>query len=576
MESASKILDDKMEANREVTSGVQKTLCNDDATNGSDLLPSIPSQPQLPQTHGWIAEEANESSQPQSPHEENEKSSKDLEETTTRVTITPINRLPFEILGLIFMIHVWGHDRTPWILAHVSRTWRAAAFMTKTLWTCILVAPPNWKLLASSRRDLSRQEVCYKTGQFNRALSRADGAPLDLKVIDFLQTLGNRRSSAETRTRKDFPSINDMSPGKNSVKVPVRALNVDTSVCKTKLDVERFTFYTLDSLMLRGEQPKLIDKVVAETRGMRTLNVPSTTMQKLSKCTWWETLEEFSIIGPFPFDELKALKSALSNCKTLKTLEFVDGASAWHQLEAESGKVPLPSLKRLKLHSLSVFWPVECPDITHLALIMPCNSGTLARRSIRLPHLVELRVVTSPSGDNIWVFDAPSLYRLVLQSGWGKTSNAHLLQNMWPSSTSTTSSPSTVEPVASGIEPRVFELQHTEINEELLANALKERPLLEEFSAVGLPISQVFFDALNVDATVPVEQHIDAEETTSWTPLSMLKRLVIDNNHHPNQQSRREELEGSITTWLKARVNAQLPLERMAIRYPNEEHWTEF
>lgn len=203
-----------MEANREVTSGVQKTLCNDDATNGSDLLPSIPSQPQLPQTHGWIAEEANESSQPQSPHEENEKSSKDLEETTTRVTITPINRLPFEILGLIFMIHVWGHDRTPWILAHVSRTWRAAAFMTKTLWTCILVAPPNWKLLASSRRDLSRQEVCYKTGQFNRALSRADGAPLDLKVIDFLQTLGNRRSSAETRTRKDFPSINDMSPGK--------------------------------------------------------------------------------------------------------------------------------------------------------------------------------------------------------------------------------------------------------------------------------------------------------------------------------------------------------------------------
>ncbi|KIM25010.1 hypothetical protein M408DRAFT_56007, partial [Serendipita vermifera MAFF 305830] len=102
-----------------------------------------PSQSQLLQTRSLIAEKATKLSQLQALYEKNKKALEELETRIqaakqdlfdTQAKIAPVNRVPAEILGLIFTIHVWEHDSSPWVLAHVSRIWRASALMTKGLW----------------------------------------------------------------------------------------------------------------------------------------------------------------------------------------------------------------------------------------------------------------------------------------------------------------------------------------------------------------------------------------------------------------------------------------------------------
>lgn len=489
----------------------------------------------------------------------------------TRAAIGSVHRVPAEVLGLIFMIHVWENDNSPWLPAHVSRAWRAAALMTKHLWACIFIAPPNWSNLASPRHSLGSREICFQLGQFMRALKRANGAPLDLKIGP---TPMRRHSYRDPNGSHELISLVELAQGEQSAKVYVQALEMKSRPVLDRRYLECFTFYNLEVLRVYGSQPDVMEKVVAETRHVLKLNVSATSMHMLKNCVWWETLEDLSIPDSLDFEEAKVVRSVLLRCKALKTLSLNNGMHIWDLLDNKSKIIRLRSLKSLKLHSFSIFLPAECPNITHLELHMPTGArdltgaSILAPRSIRLPYLTELKIITPYYEDTLCVFDVPALHRLVLQGMRGKVVDANLIQNIWPRSTSSFLTSGTL---MGGIEPHVFELRYTEIDEELLVHILMERPLLEEFSAVGITITRLFFDV-----AMSFQQRVDEKKPASLLCFPMLKSLIFDNYSHASKPTGRGEQEDRAKAWLKARTDAGMPLERLAIRYPGEEEWIEF
>ena len=114
----------------------------------------------------------------------------------------PINRVPPEVLGLIFTAHVQENRGSPWPLMQVSRTWRAVALMTRAIWGRIVLAPSNWAKLKGVDPHLrfwDGMEVCYKQAQLDRAPKRAEAIPLELKIVLSPMEHWYRRKSETTK-----------------------------------------------------------------------------------------------------------------------------------------------------------------------------------------------------------------------------------------------------------------------------------------------------------------------------------------------------------------------------------------
>ncbi|KAJ6557566.1 hypothetical protein B0H19DRAFT_898910, partial [Mycena capillaripes] len=68
--------------------------------------------------------------------------------TRTRAVLSPLRRMPPEILGCIFLVTLpktvdaaWSHTRTgsPWIFTRVSSRWREVAISTPSLWSRVVI-----------------------------------------------------------------------------------------------------------------------------------------------------------------------------------------------------------------------------------------------------------------------------------------------------------------------------------------------------------------------------------------------------------------------------------------------------
>lgn len=245
----------------------------------------------------------------------------------------------------------------------------------------------------------------------------------------------------------------------------------------------------------------------------------------------------------------------------------------WLNSGGDFKQLSIPSISHLKLRNVHIFWPIDCPNLTHLELQLPPEVKDLADGSIRLPHLVELKLLTSPSEGTLRVFDVPSLHTLELRSVWGKAANAGIFKNLWPLPPT---SGARVKTSVSNIEPRTFWLRDTEINQKVLARTLMERTLLEEFSTWEVEITSEFFDAL-VPVTRQEKRTKKAQNDrgpTIHVGCPTLKRLNFDISARKLKQER-AELENSAKAWMRARAEAGVPLERLAILYSKEEEWKE-
>lgn len=170
-----------------------KAVYNDNAIQSSALYASTLGQSPPERTRILIAEKAAELAYLQLLYNEDETPSNQLEEKiqtaedelfVLRAAIAPINRMPAELLSLIFMMHVWENGESPWLLVRVSRAWKVITFVTRNLWARICLSTPHWAESVVLRHTYTGREVCFQPEQFNRALERARGALLDLEITN--------------------------------------------------------------------------------------------------------------------------------------------------------------------------------------------------------------------------------------------------------------------------------------------------------------------------------------------------------------------------------------------------------
>lgn len=530
---------------------LQFSVYDDDATGSSAVLASTPSKPLVRQACASTAETAAELAHSHSQYKEDEFSFQKQEEKiqTTEAklllptaAITPSNHMPAELLSAIFMIHVWENRESPWILVHVSRAWRAVAFTTKNLWASICLTSPNWAEERPKCRNASGKEYCVKKEQLDRALQRARGALIDLRIYNRCDRLYGRPlkgGDMELAGSNHQPE-----------KARVSALDVWDEWTWDCWPLDRFTFRDLVSLHMTHDFPEVIDKVVAEAQNLRQLHISELCILKLGTCAGWRTLEDIIIYGRFK--DLTIVLPALPYATRLKTL--------W--LSGDGFMLEWPSFPEL--------WPIDCPNLTHLKLKVT-GIERAEPHSIHLPHLVELDIETCCCKGILSAFNVPSLYKLQARVRCFDKHSDDLFLGAWPLSTSTGSSP-----VVGNMEPRVLELGQFDLSQGLLASTLMERPLLEEITILYVEITHTFFDAF-LPTIWCKDEAGQAGEHGSRLSCPRLKRVLIKQPYPPLDPQEQVRLEESVRQWLRGRVKAGVPIERLAIRYGlSKEGWKEF
>lgn len=236
-------------------------------------------------------------------------------------------------------------------------------------------------------------------------------------------------------------------------------------------------------------------------------------------------------------------------------------------------QISMPSVKNLKLRFIQNVWPVDCPNLTHLELYKsyPGIYGSIPKSgpdgSIYFPHLLEMKVTYPHCARTLGAFKAPSLHTPHLSCLGNKGQTAGILEELWPTVKAAT------QGTSSRIEPRIFLLGDAEINQRFLARTLMERTRLEDFSTIKVEITSEFFDTL-ISVVRNNKLSKKGPLGVNQACCSTFKRMQIDLSGCTLKQHR-EGLERRARNWLDARLEAGVPMERLAILYSEQEGWKE-
>jgi hypothetical protein len=88
-----------------------------------------------------------------------EKSRLEADEAMTKSYLSPVRRLPAELLREIFLLHFQEHEACAWVLAAVCAPWRRLALRTPKLWAKVSALHPRC-FLSTGRLSLN----CYHNG----------------------------------------------------------------------------------------------------------------------------------------------------------------------------------------------------------------------------------------------------------------------------------------------------------------------------------------------------------------------------------------------------------------------------
>ncbi|KAG8800645.1 hypothetical protein FRC17_006827, partial [Serendipita sp. 399] len=104
-------------------------------------------------------------------------------------TVSPICRIPAEVLTCIFESFVFYVEQSPWELVLVSRQWKNTALGTHRLWSKILITVlmENYKIHSiggevGKVRSHGNFQVCSTVDELDRALARSGATLLDVRI----------------------------------------------------------------------------------------------------------------------------------------------------------------------------------------------------------------------------------------------------------------------------------------------------------------------------------------------------------------------------------------------------------
>ncbi|CAG7850436.1 SubName: Full=Uncharacterized protein {ECO:0000313/EMBL:CCA69610.1} [Serendipita indica DSM 11827] len=325
-----------------------------------------------------------------------------------RSRLAPVRRLTFDVLSLIFRHHVHIYDGDPWTLAHVSRTWRSAAFADRALWTGLHVqlcpilpsAPPE-------NRRITGREYCSNITQLDLALRRASNHGLDVKIAS--------PSAFPTVVRAhvvDMLHLISQHMGRwNSLEIEGSISRLPGLNASPPSNLERLTLKTRDTSLLQ-----LINN---SSINLKSLTSTQMDLSNFTAAIWLPTLRFLDITIPIDHripPQTEILKDILARAVLLEelTLDF-------HQMQLQVGElVRLPSLRKLQLYDIPQLLPFDCPNLTHLLVSVGKRRPILTTAPLPTPskalYLPSLRSLTfqHPNLAAISAIVAPNLEQLVI------------------------------------------------------------------------------------------------------------------------------------------------------------------
>lgn len=475
-------------------------------------------------------------------------------------------RIPIEILGEIFIIHVRGNFQSPWSVMHVCRAWRNAALTTRAVWGAILLAPPPSGKKAKSRaRILNGREVCVKELQLRRALARAGATPLDLHIGFELKRRrryhgamdwGLKQKSAIEYLLQYMPTGAD--------KRKLRSLEIDTggSVTFALQSFDRFDFKELEALQVDCSYPELIQRIAKEAKGLRRLCALSTDIQKLVASPWLRRLEELEVLDNHYNDPTKVIRTILLSTNLLRSLSIHGGT-----ITSGEPKIDLPHLRRLEIRKVSSFWPIDCPNLTHLTIVCDWSGPEqLAKNSIHLPFLQVFKCTCFSSLPCLRAFLVPSLREFDLEGYHSKSIMRTGMQQVWDGG----SSPN--------INPVIFRLRNAAVNSKVVVDAVKQMTRLEELNLEHISVGAEFLKEFHPKSEPLTKREKQAgKKSPRWTVgAQQMKVMTIDLRGFKSKKQDAEAFEGAARELLLKRNEADAPMERVEVQLTEDDGWMVF
>lgn len=486
----------------------------------------------------------------------------------TRAVLAGIRRLPLEILGEIFVNHVRGNFGSPWTVMHVCRAWRNAALLTRTIWGVIMLTPALGPKFDKNRsRIFKGMELCFKPSQVFRALARAGPMPLDLSIGFEVQ--GKQPSGQKAWRDKQHGMIDDMLETLifGVEKRRIRSFEVNTGgQARLWFNLwSKFDTSGLESLRLDRSYPIFIEQVLKEAKRLRRLTANAKDIKAFADVPWLGQLEELGILDAkhVPLDS-GYLHDILHSARSLQFLSIHGGLIMDNRAMERS--IDMPGLTHLELRGLTCFWPIECPNLTHLTI--ECDHRSPRRiepNSIHLPHLKVFNFTCCYSLECLLGFVVPNLREFDLHGSPSKSDMRRGMSLVWSKKS------------VPNINPTIFRFHHATVNCKVIADTIKTMSQLEEVKIQQVNVNTQFLNELHPKSISPPKKKQPAKKVSRrMVSASKMKVLSIDFIGSKAKTEGADAYEKAATELLEKRQHAKAPLERIEVRLTEEDGWRVF
>ena len=265
--------------------------------------------------------------------------------------VAPIRRLPFEILGELFLAYL-ATGGSPWELTRICKSWRHSAINTPRLWSRIHVAVQplrNRYPTPPASRWSKSGEYCDTPERLERALRRAGATLLNL-VLELRETdswLLPLRSIVGDERQKTLEALLKLISGDRMVQWKSVLLITSTSLPLGYLEgnLERLESFEMDWRGGTGEfHKKLLDSIDQTSMNLRMLKFTGGLPMGYMERTWWDRLTELCLDSV----SRQNLSSLLRQC--VKLVKLTLGLSFSNE-NTTITEVNVPTLRELVLSS---------------------------------------------------------------------------------------------------------------------------------------------------------------------------------------------------------------------------------
>ncbi|PVF97887.1 hypothetical protein CPB86DRAFT_873808 [Serendipita vermifera] len=310
--------------------------------------------------------------------------------------ISPIGKLPNEILSLIFQFYV-EMNQSVYGLIQVSERWKQIALSTVSLWSRILILSGRYSRTAYTkfvdgthkRYYSDSKHVCFNGGDLIKASSRAGVCPLEISIV----YVGYDEFTDEI-TRTLVSSIVTLMD--DSILKRIRHLHVSISHSfPTGRLPEAFQHISLPNLtslvisnMPRSWFCRLLQSISKTTKHLRHFTCAHHDFSSRLSDRIWSGLESYGFHGTADISEVDSLIDKISNVKEVKGFP-----TPWPSPQTPNGT--FLELQKTTLNTdprsiRSISWP----KLKHLEVNDIRFSNNAPQVFAEYPMLQSLRLVT--------------------------------------------------------------------------------------------------------------------------------------------------------------------------------------